>query len=180
MPPPNAPGPSSGALYEIAAAQSGYVTTKQAADAGYSTHLLRKHIQAGRVIRLRRGIYRLVHFPAGEHEELVSVWLWSEQTGLLSHQTRAVAAWSVGRAAGADPPHAPRGLEGAPLPRTAGRGVAPCGLRARGSHVVLCGSDYERASHPERLRSRWPVARATAAGGAAGSPPRSRLEGGTR
>jgi predicted transcriptional regulator of viral defense system len=80
-------GPSWDRLFETAAGQSGYVTTKQAAEAGYSTHLLRKHIHAGRVTRPRRGIYRLVHFPVGEHEELVTVWLWSEQAGVISHQT---------------------------------------------------------------------------------------------
>lgn len=74
-------------LFELAAAQAGYVTTRQAAAAGYSTHLLRKHIHAGRITRPQRGIYRLVHFPAGEHEELVPAWLWSEQAGVLSHQT---------------------------------------------------------------------------------------------
>jgi predicted transcriptional regulator of viral defense system len=74
-------------LFETAAAQSGYVTTKQAAEAGYSTHLLRKHIHAGRVTRPHRGIYRLVHFPPGEHEELVTAWLWSERAGVFSHQT---------------------------------------------------------------------------------------------
>ncbi len=61
--------------------------TQQAADAGYSPQLLRKHIQAGRVIRVRRGIYRLVHFPSNEHEELVVIWLWSERQGVFSHQT---------------------------------------------------------------------------------------------
>lgn len=74
-------------LFETAAGQSGYLTTKQAAEAGYSTHLLRKHIQAGRVTRPQRGIYRLVHFPVGEHEELVTAWLWSEQAGVISYQT---------------------------------------------------------------------------------------------
>lgn len=80
-------GPNWDRLFETAAAQSGYVTTKQAASAGYSTHLLRKHILAGRVTHAQRGIYRLVHFPAGEHEELVTAWLWSEQAGVISHQT---------------------------------------------------------------------------------------------
>ncbi len=74
-------------LFEIAVGQGGYVTTKQAAEAGYSTHLLRKHIQAGRVTRPQRGIYRLVHFPVGDHDELVTAWLWSEQAGVISHQT---------------------------------------------------------------------------------------------
>lgn len=74
-------------LFEIAGAQDGYFTTRQAAEAGYSSQLLLKHIRAGRVDRARRGIYRLVHFPAGEHEELVSAWLWSDRTGVISHQT---------------------------------------------------------------------------------------------
>lgn len=61
--------------------------TRQAAEVGYSSQLLLKHIRAGRVERTRRGIYRLVHFPAGEHEELVIAWLWSDRAGVISHQT---------------------------------------------------------------------------------------------
>ena len=74
-------------LFETAGAQGGYFTTRQAAEAGYSTQLLLKHIHAGRVARTQRGIYRLVHFPAGEHEELVTAWLWSERAGIISHQS---------------------------------------------------------------------------------------------
>jgi predicted transcriptional regulator of viral defense system len=74
-------------LYQVASGQEGHITTQQGADAGYSPQLLRKHIQAGRIVRVRRGIYRLVHFPAGEHEELVVIWLWSERQGVFSHQT---------------------------------------------------------------------------------------------
>ncbi len=74
-------------LFETASAQAGYFTTRQAAKAGYSSQLLLKHIRAGRAERTRRGIYRLVHFPTGEHEELVISWLWSEQNGIISHHT---------------------------------------------------------------------------------------------
>ncbi len=74
-------------LYEIAAAQEGLFTTKQAAEAGYSAQLLIHHIRAGRARRVRRGVYRLVHFPAGDHEDLVAAWLWSEQAGVVSHET---------------------------------------------------------------------------------------------
>ena len=74
-------------LYEIAAAQEGQFTTRQAAEAGYSPQLLVHHIHGGRMLRVRRGIYRLVHSPAGEHEDLVTVWLWSERAGVLSHET---------------------------------------------------------------------------------------------
>src|SRR6187431_1886442 len=74
-------------LYETASAQDGHFSTQQAAQAGYSSQLLLKHIRSGRVARVRRGIYRLVHFPAGEHEELVIAWLWSERAGVVSHQS---------------------------------------------------------------------------------------------
>lgn len=74
-------------LFEISGAQEGYFTTQQAAAAGYSPQLLVKHQRAGRVVRTRRGIYRLVHFPAGENESLVIAWLWSGQEGVVSHQT---------------------------------------------------------------------------------------------
>ena len=36
---PEAKGPDWDRLFETAAGQSGYVTTRQAAEAGYSTHL---------------------------------------------------------------------------------------------------------------------------------------------
>lgn len=74
-------------LAGVATAQEGSFTTKQAAAAGYSPQLLIKHIRAGRISRMRRGIYRLVHFPAGEHEDLIAAWLWSDQTGVISHHT---------------------------------------------------------------------------------------------
>ena len=79
--------PSWDRLYQIAAAQVGYFTSQQALTAGYSSQLLLKHVRAGRVARIRRGIYRLVHFPASEHEELAVAWLWSERAGVFSHQT---------------------------------------------------------------------------------------------
>lgn len=74
-------------LFETAAGQAGFFTTRQAADAGYSPQLLVHYLHVGRAVRVRRGIYRLVHFPAGEHEEFVLAWLWSERAGLVSHQS---------------------------------------------------------------------------------------------
>ncbi len=75
------------ALYDVAASQEGLFTTRQAAAAGYSSPLLAHHQKVGRIARIRRGIYRLVHFPPGEHEDLVAAWLWTEAVGVLSHQT---------------------------------------------------------------------------------------------
>lgn len=77
-------------LYETAASQEGLFTTRQAAEAGYSPQLLVHCVHTGKALRVRRGTYRLVHFPSGEHEELVSAWLWSERAGVVSHQTALV------------------------------------------------------------------------------------------
>jgi predicted transcriptional regulator of viral defense system len=74
-------------LYQIASEQEGLFTTRQAAQAGYSPQLLVHHLHGGRARRVRRGIYRLVHFPPGEQEELVVAWLWSDRAGVMSHQT---------------------------------------------------------------------------------------------
>jgi predicted transcriptional regulator of viral defense system len=82
-----APRPDWDRLFETAAAQAGLFTTKQAAEAGYSPQLLVHYVRTGKAVRVRRGIYRLVHFPAGDHEELVAAWLWSDREGVVSHQT---------------------------------------------------------------------------------------------
>lgn len=84
---PSSKEPAWQALYDVAASQEGLFTTRQAATAGYSAPLLAHHIKAGRITRIRRSIYRLVHFPAGEHEDLVVAWLWTEAAAVLSHQT---------------------------------------------------------------------------------------------
>ncbi len=83
----SATSPNWDRLYELASGQEGYFTTRDASTAGFSSQLLLKHIDAGRVSRARRGVYRLVHFPAGDHEELVVLWLWSDKHGVFSHHT---------------------------------------------------------------------------------------------
>ena len=75
------------ALFEVALSQQGYFTTKQAAAAGYSPQLLHKYLRNGKVARVRRGVYRLVHFPASQEEDLVPLWLWSDGVGVFSHET---------------------------------------------------------------------------------------------
>jgi len=81
------PVPNWDRLFEFAVGQEGHFTTKQAAEAGYSPQLLIKYLKNGRVTRVRRGVYRMVHFPAGEHEDLATLWLWSEKEGTFSHET---------------------------------------------------------------------------------------------
>jgi predicted transcriptional regulator of viral defense system len=74
-------------LFEVASEQAGYVTNKQAAEAGYSPPLLQFYVQKGRLERVQRGILRLVHYPPGDNEDLVPLWLWSEKSGVFSHDT---------------------------------------------------------------------------------------------
>jgi predicted transcriptional regulator of viral defense system len=74
-------------LYETALTQEGHFTTQQALDAGYSSQLLVKYLHSGRISRVRRGVYRLKHFPPGQQEDLVALWLWSDRAGVFSHET---------------------------------------------------------------------------------------------
>jgi len=74
-------------LYGTALGQEGHFTTQQASSAGYSSQLLVKYLHSGKIARVRRGVYRLKHFPAGQQEDLVAIWLWSEQAGVFSHET---------------------------------------------------------------------------------------------
>ena len=74
-------------LYEVASTQDGYFTTSQAAAVGYSRQLLARHLAARRITRVMRGIHRLTDFPAGDHDDLVVIWLWSALQGLASHVT---------------------------------------------------------------------------------------------
>ena len=76
-------------LYEVAENQGGYFTTAQAAECGFSSPLLNKHL-GRRIERARRGIYRLRHFPAHEQADLIIWWLWSEKEGIFSHATALV------------------------------------------------------------------------------------------
>lgn len=79
--------PSWDRLFDFAVGQAGLFTTKQAAEAGYSPQLLVHYARIGRVVRVRRGVYRLVHFPLADDEVFATVWLWSEQQGVFSHHT---------------------------------------------------------------------------------------------
>lgn len=80
-------GPSWDLLYAVASAQAAHFTTEQARAVGYSPQLLRKHVLARRVAHVSRSVYRLVHYPPCDHEELAVVWLWSARHGVFSHET---------------------------------------------------------------------------------------------
>jgi predicted transcriptional regulator of viral defense system len=74
-------------LFQAAEGQAGLFTAEQAERAGLYRQLLRRYVEHGRVRRLRRGIYRVVHFPATDHEELAELWLWTNRVGIFSHET---------------------------------------------------------------------------------------------
>jgi predicted transcriptional regulator of viral defense system len=79
-------------LYQIAEAQGGYFTTKQAASLGYASSKRAYHLHAGNWIREHRGIYRLALFPEPDRSDLILWWLWSRgrsdrPIGVYSYQT---------------------------------------------------------------------------------------------
>jgi predicted transcriptional regulator of viral defense system len=74
-------------LYELASSQAGYFTAQDAGEAGFSLPLLQHHLDAGRVERSQRGVFRLVNFPPTDEEGLVPTWLWSRREGTFSHET---------------------------------------------------------------------------------------------
>lgn len=84
---PSSKHPDWNRLFETALTQEGHFTTEQAAEAGYSRPLIAKYLANGKFFRVRRGIYRLVHYPAGSMEDLVTYWLWSDREGVFSHET---------------------------------------------------------------------------------------------
>jgi predicted transcriptional regulator of viral defense system len=87
MPKPTTARPDWNRLFMTAQTQQGLFTTRQAAESGFSPQLLVHHAQSGRVLRVRRGIYRFAQYPAGTQEDLIAAWLWTELAGVVSHQT---------------------------------------------------------------------------------------------
>jgi predicted transcriptional regulator of viral defense system len=81
-------------LYEVAEQQAGYFTAAQAQAAGFSRLLLSYHNKEGRFHRIRRGIYRLVQFPASPHEDLFVAWLRTGPHSVISHES-ALAVYEL-------------------------------------------------------------------------------------
>jgi len=58
-------------LYFLAEAQAGYFMSGQAVDAGMDPSILSYHARpGGRYVRVRRGLYRLRHFPSSPAEHV--------------------------------------------------------------------------------------------------------------
>jgi predicted transcriptional regulator of viral defense system len=74
-------------LVELAASQAGHFTAQQAAALDISAQVLAYRVNSGAVVRCARGIFRLAHFPAGEHDSLVVLALWAGPEACFSHTT---------------------------------------------------------------------------------------------
>ncbi|MDQ3153680.1 MAG: type IV toxin-antitoxin system AbiEi family antitoxin domain-containing protein [Actinomycetota bacterium] len=76
-------------LYRLAEEQAGYFSAGQALAAGMDRSTLRHHARpGGRYERVRRGLYRLRHFPTSAHEHVVAAWLpLREAEAVVSHES---------------------------------------------------------------------------------------------
>jgi predicted transcriptional regulator of viral defense system len=76
-------------LYWVSESQAGYFTAEQALAAGMDRSTLRHHARpGGRYERVRRGLYRLRHFPSTRHEHVVAAWLaLSKVPAIVSHES---------------------------------------------------------------------------------------------
>jgi predicted transcriptional regulator of viral defense system len=77
------------AIYAHAEAQAGYFTAPQALSAGMDRSTLRHHARpGGRYLHIRRGLYRLRHFPSSAHEHVMIGWLPLRDSGaVVSHES---------------------------------------------------------------------------------------------
>lgn len=76
-------------LYRVAESQAGYFTSGQALASGMGNSTLRYHARpGGRYERVRRGLYRIRHFPSSPHEHVMSAWLpLRDVGGVVSHES---------------------------------------------------------------------------------------------
>lgn len=74
-------------LYNIVEEQGGYFTAAQARGVGFSWERLSNNVKGGKFQRVAPGVYRLVHFPASAHEDLVVTWLTAGPNSTISHES---------------------------------------------------------------------------------------------
>lgn len=81
-------------ILEIAGDQHGYITVRQATDAGIPPVELRKLAQRGRLDHPAHGVYRVTAFPRRESDELMEATLWPDGRGVISHES-ALILWGL-------------------------------------------------------------------------------------
>ncbi|GMR02143.1 MAG: type IV toxin-antitoxin system AbiEi family antitoxin domain-containing protein [Acidimicrobiia bacterium] len=81
-------------ILEIAGDQHGYITARQANEAGIPPVELRKLAQRGRLDHPAHGVYRVASFPRRAVDELMQATLWADGRGVISHES-ALALWDL-------------------------------------------------------------------------------------
>jgi predicted transcriptional regulator of viral defense system len=80
--------PDRSRLFDAAAEQSGYFTSEQAAESGFSRALLAHHAKSGTLIRVRRGLYRFREYPPSTREHVLAAWLAvGKANAVVSHES---------------------------------------------------------------------------------------------
>ena len=75
-------------LYWVAESQAGHFTAQQALEAGMDRSTLLHHARPdGRYERVRRGLYRLRHFPSSPHDHVMAAWLPLPEPAVVSHES---------------------------------------------------------------------------------------------
>jgi predicted transcriptional regulator of viral defense system len=76
-------------LGRVAESQAGYVTTKQAEQAGFHRNALRHHArEGGRLEHAGRGLYRLRFYPSSPFDHVAAAWmLTGSEIAVVSHET---------------------------------------------------------------------------------------------
>ncbi|MGH2782428.1 MAG: type IV toxin-antitoxin system AbiEi family antitoxin domain-containing protein [Thermoleophilaceae bacterium] len=83
-------------LYRLAESQAGYFTAQQAIAADMDRSTLRHHARpGGRYERVRRGLYRLRHFPSSTHEHVVAAWLGLGDAGAVVSNESALELYEL-------------------------------------------------------------------------------------
>jgi predicted transcriptional regulator of viral defense system len=81
-------------LFEVAAAQNGFVTTDEAREIGATPQVLVDMHRHGLLNRVAHGVYRFSAFPPGPLDELMQATLWPRRLGVISHDS-ALDLWDL-------------------------------------------------------------------------------------
>ncbi|MGH9022350.1 MAG: type IV toxin-antitoxin system AbiEi family antitoxin domain-containing protein [Acidimicrobiia bacterium] len=88
------PGRAYKALYEVALEQYGYVTAKDARDAGLGASHLVDLARRGDVERVAHGLYRFRVVPVTMRDQFMEAALWPRGLGVISHAS-ALDLWDL-------------------------------------------------------------------------------------
>jgi len=88
--------PNHNRLYDLASAQAGYFTGRDATRSGFNSWLVDYHVRRGRFERVGRGLYRLRNFPVSPDGEIAAAWLAAgAKNAIISHDS-ALALHDLG------------------------------------------------------------------------------------